>query len=58
MKSFPSRMAEYLPQILDPVWLALTHNAETYPFFCTFYGSLGNYVIRLPNIGERFGLGF
>jgi len=32
VKSFPSRMAEYLPQILDPVWLALTHNADTYPF--------------------------
>ena len=32
VKSFPSRMAEYLPQILDPVWLALTHSAETYPF--------------------------
>ena len=31
VKSFPSRMAEYLPQILDPVWLALTHNAKTYP---------------------------
>jgi len=32
VKSFPSRMAEFLPQILDPVWLALTHSAETYPF--------------------------
>jgi len=40
VKSFPSRMAEYLPQILDPVWLALTHNAETYPFGLHNLGSL------------------
>ena len=48
VKSCPSRMAEYLPQILDPVWLALTQNAETYPFMssiCTL-GSVNCLYLR------------
>jgi len=33
-------MAEYLPQILEPVWLALTHNAEMYPFILQIFTKL------------------
>jgi len=32
VKNFPSRMAEYLPLVLDPIWVALTHSADTYSF--------------------------